>query len=1283
MAKQTNATPADMEGETRSGGRKEQPIRTGPAGNRGVAVVGIGASAGGLDAFRRFFSAAPGDLGVAFVLIQHLDPTHESLTAELLGKHTEMSVVQVVEEMVIEPNHVYVIPPNKYLTISGKTLHLSEPVQRRGVRVPIDFFFRSLADDQQSRAIGIILSGTGSDGTLGAGEIKAAGGIVMVQSPDTAQYDGMPRSAMLAGVVDCVLPVDEMPDMLLRYVGHSYVNDQTTQTRLERSVTKASSDLTTIVGLLRARVKYDFSYYKKGTLTRRIQRRMGLRHVEAMDEYIERLRQDDAEVTALYKDLLISVTNFFRDPPAWLALEKHVIGPLVAGLAPDPHRHDETHRNTIRVWTPGCASGEEPFSLAMLLTERMQAASKDGELNLFASDIDHDAVAFARAGVYPETIAADVTPERLQRFFTKGEHTYRINKEIRETVVFAEQNVISDPPFSKLDLISCRNLLIYLEPDIQKKILSMFHFALRDGGYLFLGNAETITQQSDLFVPVSREWRIYQRSNSVEREYSVPARASRSPPPEIALPARGVQRRAPRLPAAAQQLVLQRFAPACALVDRSLKVVYLHGPVDDYLQLPSGEQTYDLIAMSRQGLRTKLRVAVQQAIQTNKPVALENVQVRRGQQFCPVRVSIEPLRQPDELSDLLLLAFEEADAEQRVRLVYVEPSEAIPPDEPDTVAEYQAVIRQLERDLTETREDLQTSIEEFETSNEEFKAANEEVTSINEELQSTNEELETSQEELQSLNEEMQTVNNQLESKVGELESVNNDLNNLLSSIDHATLFLDRQFRVKRFTPATANLLRVIETDIGRPFSDFAKNFSDEDLLDDAANVLKHLAPMDKEIRDERGHWYVRRIVPYRTEEDRIDGVVITFIDITERNQARESLQLLNASLEQQVIERTKLLQLVHDITAFANQTQTVDEALSYAIDRICQYDGWQAGQAFRMAGDGSGAILPTEIWHQAEGMDVSQIRRVTCRPSYAHSSDNLIDDVVAGAALRWVADIQTSTEYPRHDLRDLGVQAIIAFPVLVGNEVVAVLEFYSQQSAPRDERFVDAIKNIGVQLGYVVARRASDRQMAKVTLEERERLGRELHDSLGQQISALGMLVESLRHDMADDSSAKQELLEKLKTHIETSQRQIRSLMVGLEVVNVEGGGLPAALERLAVETSKPHGPVCRFVGEHDVTSIDSFAATQLFLIASEAAHNAAKHAQADQIVIRLTNRAGIQLSIADNGVGLASDSEHSSGMGIRIMRHRASLIEAALRFESPSQGGTLVRCTLAGKMG
>jgi two-component system CheB/CheR fusion protein len=822
-------------------------------------IVGIGASAGGLDAFKKFFSVMPADSGVAFVLIQHLDPTRESLTAELVGTGTSMRVVQAEDGMRVEANCVYVIPPNKYLAIRERMLQLTAPTMPRGLRMPVDFFLRSLAEDQHARAIGIVLSGTGTDGTLGLKEIKAAGGMTMVQDPPTAQYDGMPRSAIASGSADYTLPAEEMPEALLNYRRHPYVTEAV---RVSAPLEKVPDRLNSIVALLRAGTKFDFSCYKQGTLRRRIQRRMSLKHVEEIPAYVELLRRDPAEVTALFKDLLINVTSFFREPKAWLFFREQVIRQVVA---------EKDSNDPLRVWVPACATGEEAYSIATVLIEEMQTAQKSCPLQIFASDIDADALEVGRAGIYPESIAADVRPECLRRFFMKGEHSYRVNKELRDAVVFAQQNLVGDPPFSRLDVISCRNLLIYLEPTAQEKIISLLHFALAEGGYLLLGNTESIGQHEDLFEVVSKKWRVYRRLG--------PTRHDKVQFPIVSGPPVGRERVPPtrpnvgRLAALAQHLLLERYAPACVVINRKREILYFHGRTEDYLVQPTGSPTQDLIGKAREGLQTKLRGAVHKAIREEQSVVITGAHVRRGRTFSRVKVMVEPLKAATEAEGLLLVSFEDESETPPSA-----PAVAHAGDASDRTDE--ALVRQLEYELRTTKEDLQSTIDELGASNEELRAANEEVMSINEELQSSNEELETSKEELQSLNEELSTVNTQLESKVAELAATNNDLDNLLTSTNLATLFLDTHLCIRRFTPAATKLFSLIPSDAGRPISDIAQKFADPDLRPDVEAVLAEPVARNKEVLADDRRWYIRQVLPYRTPDNRTDGVVITFSDV-------------------------------------------------------------------------------------------------------------------------------------------------------------------------------------------------------------------------------------------------------------------------------------------------------------------------------------------------------------------------------------------------------------------
>jgi two-component system, chemotaxis family, CheB/CheR fusion protein len=818
------------------------------------AIVGIGASAGGFDSFRRFFSTTRSDSGMAFVLIQHLDPVHQSLAAEVIGRYTRMRVVQVGGEITAAPNHVYVIPPGKYLSIAGGTLGLTDPVEPDGVRMPIDLFLRTLAADRQERAIGIVLSGTGTDGTLGLKAIKAAGGMSIAQDPSTAQHEGMPESAIAAGAVDQVLPPERMAEAVLTFLRHPYATAPEGLLEVEQ----ASDHLNDILAILRERAKFDFRSYKKSTLERRIHRRMGLRRIERIADYVRLVRSDPLEAKALFADLLISVTSFFRDREAWQTLQEEVLRPLVGRK--DAHAE-------LRVWVPGCATGEEAYSLAMALLEATEAAKKRCSLQLFASDVDAGALALARAGFYPETIAADLTPARLQRFFLPEGHTYGVTRELREAVTFAPQNLLADPPFSRIDLISCRNVLMYLEPEAQRRVVSLLHFALAEGGYLFLGSADMIGDQDGPFEVVSKKWRIYRRVGPTRHD------RVQFPVAPVLPPARGphamaVRWSAGRLAGAVQHLLLERYAPACVVINRKYEIVYFSGRTHDYLVQPDGPPTQDLRVLALDGLQVRLRTAVREALDKGAPVTVTGGRVRRGKSYQHVRVSVEPLKGPRDTDGLLLVSF----ADELARGPHGRAAARREAEEP--------LVRRLEDELTTTKESLHSTIEEVQSSNQELRVANEEVMSANEELQSTNEELQTSKEELQSVNEELHTVNAQLASKVAELEETNNDLDNLLASTNVPTLFLDAELRVRRFTANATRLFSLISSDVGRPIADVTQKYVDTDLLRDAETVLVQPMPITREVEASDGRRYIRQVLPYRKPNQRIEGVVVTFSDV-------------------------------------------------------------------------------------------------------------------------------------------------------------------------------------------------------------------------------------------------------------------------------------------------------------------------------------------------------------------------------------------------------------------
>jgi two-component system CheB/CheR fusion protein len=832
------------------------------------AVVGLGASAGGLEAFRKLFAAIPADTGMAYILIQHLDPTHESMMVDLLSGHTAMVVAQAAEGMPIEPDHVYVMPPRAYLSVRDGALRLSPLRGRHGTRMPLDVFLRSLADDLGERAICAILSGTGTDGSLGLKAVKEQGGLVIVQDPAEAAYDGMPRSAVATGAADLVLPLAEIPEALAQYGRHTYMRPARKEAAPQQGQTPDT--LAQIIELVGAQTSYTFALYKQGTLARRIERRMAIGGIGDLSQYLAILRRSPDEVHRLANDLLINVTSFFRDLEAFEVLAGKVIPELVRR---EPGR-------PLRVWVPACSTGEETYSIVMLLIEAIEAAKQTTKLQVFASDLDPDAVATARNGLYPEAIDGTVTPARLARFFSKEGGSYRVRRELRETVVFTVQDLLGDPPFSNIDLVSCRNLLIYLRPEVQEKVLGLFHFALAEHGILFLGTAETVGGLEHRFAAISKKHRVYRRvgrSRPGEVSFPIGARGSaRAASPQAAKPAAG-QRTS--LGALSQQLLLETYAPASVLINRKHEGLYFFGPTDRYLRVATGDASRDLLAMAREGLRGKVRAAIRQSGAAGA-VASEPSLTEAGNPV-DVGISVQPMRSDGE--DFLLVSF--IDKPRRE-------SKAGAPDESaaDTTR-----IAQLEHELDITRQELQSAIRDLEASNEELKAINEEATSVNEEFQSTNEELETSKEELQSLNDELTALNTQLHETVELHRATSADLQNILTSSDVVTLFLDRDLKIRFFTPAAKSLFSVIGSDIGRPLSNLTHRFPEADLLADARTVLASVAPLRREIEAEDGRSYIERVLPYRGPDERIEGVVFTFADISEVKAADREIRSARA----------------------------------------------------------------------------------------------------------------------------------------------------------------------------------------------------------------------------------------------------------------------------------------------------------------------------------------------------------------------------------------------------
>jgi two-component system, chemotaxis family, CheB/CheR fusion protein len=840
--------------------RKPAPAVKPAETKAGFPLIGIGASAGGLEAFELFFKSVPANSGMAFILISHLDPSHASMLGEILQRITTIPVTEAENQRVIEPDHVYLIPPNREMTIFHGVLQLSVPSQARGMRMPIDTFLRSLAEDVGEKAIAVILSGSGTDGTLGLRAVQGVGGVSFVQDPATAKYDGMPTSAIHSGLATYVLPVGGMYKEIAGYTRNYNIR----KIPLPLPALEGKQPFAKILMLLRSKTGHDFSLYKQNTIRRRIERRMGMHNLDDVDAYTRYLAENPSEVHILFKELLINVTSFFRDPEAFEVLKADIIPSILKNKAED---------YVFRVWVAGCATGEEAYSIAMTFRECMDAARHSFRVQIYSTDIDEDAIAVARGGVYPANIAIDVSPERLRRFFLKEENGFRIKKEIREMVVFAVQDVIKDPPFTRLDLLSCRNLLIYFEPELQNRLIPVFHYALSQGGFLFLSPSESIGKFTDLFTPVDRKWKFYTTRYSLSpRIAGVYNISPATTPTGRGAPDLVVKPHETNFVELTRGILLESYAPPSVITDEQGNTLYVHGDTGKYLRPAPGQASLNIIEMAREGLQIELRKAIQDAVKKKTHIAIKNLPVRTNGGLHPVDIVVRPLTDPGSSKNLLIVSFQDAERKVRGKV----PQSPVP----DKKGQVQRVA-DLEQELLYTKENLQATIIGMQAANEELKSTNEELQSTNEELQSTNEELETSKEELQSVNEEIVTVNAELQSKIEQLTDIQNDMKNLLDSTSIGTIFLDEDLAIKRFTREAARVYKLVPTDAGRLLADIKSTIVTGDIVADAQEVLDTMVPRETEVQTTGNLWYLARLTPYRTLENVIEGVVITFTEIT------------------------------------------------------------------------------------------------------------------------------------------------------------------------------------------------------------------------------------------------------------------------------------------------------------------------------------------------------------------------------------------------------------------
>lgn len=1171
-------------------------------------ITGIGASAGGIKALKEFFQAVPKDSGIAYVVILHLSPDYESKLAEILQLTSQISIKQVKDRRVqVKPNCVYVIPPNKSLSMIDGYLALSAIKNYEERRAPVDIFFRTLAESVKSRAVAVILSGTGANGSMGVKRLKEQGGIILVQDPQEAEFSDMPRNSIATGLVDEVLQVAEIPAKILAY--RKKYEETKISSQPVSSPEDAEKALMEIFTQLRVRTGHDFTNYKRATVLRRLERRINVRELSGLQPYARFIKENQEEANLLLKDLLISVTNFFRDKEAFEKLETEIIPKILEG---------KTNKDNVRIWVAGCATGEEAYSLAMLLYEQTIKNFDAPKVQIFATDIDDEAIAIAREGLYSNSDVADVSPERLRQFFYQEGDEFRIRREIREMVLFAVHNLLKDPPFSQLDLVTCRNLLIYFNIVAQKRVMDIVHFALKPGSYLFLGMSESIDSNSDSYVAVNRDQRIFQSRPAAARiSYSIDVFSGFRLNQQIPLIKNKTAeevRIIERMSSAALHLqLLEHYAPPSILINEEYEIIHTSENAGRFMQI-AGEPSLNLLKIILPELRLELRTALYQAIQHKTDIKVKELKVNFGSGAEIINIIIRPILRPfDATSGLILVIFEPFKSEDK------NTEETLLPK---TINQIEPIARQLEEELVRTKLQLRTTVEQYEIQTEELKASNEELQAMMEEANSANEELETSKEELQSVNEELQTVNQELKNKIDELSLSNDDFQNLMSSTNIGTLFLDRSFRIKMFTPNMRDVFNLLPTDIDRSLTDITTKLEYSDLIADLELVLKTLQPVEHELQTSDRRSFMTRILPYRTSQDHINGIVLTFIDITKRKVS-----------ERRLIESEENLRLL------------IESATDYAIFTITP-DGlvktWNRG-AERIFGFTEKEIIGknTSILFTPEDRE----KNVPAEEMKTALERGRAEDE------RWHIRKNGSRFFAS------GIMQPLSDPkagfVKIARDMTAKIEANQVQ---QDKEMLQ--KLVGAQE------------------DERRRIARDLHDELGQQLTALRLKLDSIRKQCDDD---------KLCAQIDETQAIARKVDEGVDFLAWELR--PAALDLLGLfpvidKYIKEWSQYTGIGAELFSTSLKKIrfmpeVETNLYRILQEALNNTHKHAKATHAEVQLEKRAdSIVLIIEDNGVGfkLEDKMSYKKGIGLIGMQERALLIGGTFEIESAPGKGTTI---------
>ncbi len=1173
-------------------------------------VVGIGASAGGLKALQTFFKALPDAPDIIFVVIVHLSPEHESMMAELLQPHTKMRVVQVRNRIDVERDHVYVIPPGKRLVALDGFLDLADFDEPRGHRAPIDIFFRSLAENHGD-GVAIIFSGTGSDGSLGIKAIKEAGGMLMVQDPDEAEYDGMPRNAIATGMVDVVLPVAGLAKELVAYrAGKRHIRLPIDNGDDELFPLAEQELLHKLLLTLRARTGHDFSQYKLPTLLRRIARRMQVHHLTELRDYLRLLRRDGKEVDLLFRDMLISVTSFFRDPDSFKGLEEQVIQQLYIGIEAG---------EAVRVWVVGCATGEEAYSIAMLLLEHAARLEHAPEMQIFATDLDEYALDVARRGIYPESIATDVSEERLKRFFTKLNGHYQIRSEVRERVLFATHSLLKDPPFSKLDLISCRNLLIYLQSGLQQQIFELFSYALRPAGYLFLGNTESIDRAVPFFHTLDKQHHLYQQRPQTGIHPHLPAlpltvittqrQIIEIPTPDVTRPKNSLTEQHERL--------LEALAPPSLLVDANYNILHLSESAGRFLLPPGGPWISDVTQLVLPEMQFELRSSFYQVFERGKASVTTPIWVQLHDEPRLIYMTVSSRHGEGKEALALVIFVEDDNAEAPLKAADVDDSEV------------KGNLKRLEDELNYAQQRLQILSEEHTSSHEELRAANEELQSINEEYKSTLEELETSKEELQSINEELQTTNQELKAKVEEVSLAHGDLQNLLAATDIATLFLDRKLCILRYTPRAAELFNLMPNDRGRPLAHLRSKIEYPWLEVDAQTVLSDLVTVERELQAIDGKWYLVRLRPYRSVNDHISGVVLVLIDITSRKEMEEEIQHAKEYAE-------RIVRTVREPLVVLRPNLRVDSA-NEAFYKMFQLEHEQVeGQLFYE--------LENHQWDRPE-------LRI------------LLEEVLPEDHA--FTDFMLENDFDRIGQRTMlfnGSRLSHSQLILLAIEDITERQ-QAMQSLVRLNR---ELEDRSWQVRLLAA------ELSLAEQRERHRIAQILHDNLQQLLYSMQVQIHLLRTELVPSS---QEVFDLFQNAVAEAIRTTRTLTVELSPPILQGEGLVEAIQWLAAQMHELHGLTVTLQTEGDLPILEEGVRILLFQTVRELLFNIVKHAETRHANVILRQEGGqFVVVVADQGVGFVSESngKKGTGLGLRTIRERLLLFEGHLEINSQLGVGT-----------